>query len=216
MSARVCSPSEERFNVVTHAAGLVASLAALPLLVLLAAQKGDALAVIGVLVFGLSLVGVYAASTMYHRVPEGPSKDLWLRLDCAAVYLLIAGTYTPFTLGALRGPWGLSLLIIVWCGAALGIYTKVRFGRQHPTVTTFGYLALGWLAVLAVDPLVSAIGWEGFRWLVAGGLAYTVGVIFCIYNHRVRYGHCAWHIFVLAGSACHVIAVVAYGIRPPQ
>lgn len=216
MSARVCSASEERFNVVTHAAGLVASLAALPLLVLWAAQQSDALAVVGVLVFGLSLVAVYAASTMYHRVPAGPRKDLWLRLDCAAVYLLIAGTYTPFTLNALRGPWGMGLLTIVWCGALLGIYTKVRFGRRYPTITTFGYLALGWIAVVAMRPLVSAIGWEGFRWIAAGGIAYTVGVVFCIYNHRVRYGHCAWHLFVLAGSACHVIAVVAYGIRTPQ
>jgi hemolysin III len=216
MYGRVCSPLEERINAWTHALGLLASLAALPLLIQFAARRGDGLAVLGMCVFGISLVGAYAASTMYHSVRPGPLKDLWLRVDYAAIYVLIAGTYTPFTLGALRGPWGIGLLIVVWTAALFGIYTKLKVGQRYPYLSTFAYLALGWLAVLIIKPLVDAIGWSGFRWLMAGGLAYSVGVIFFVGGMRsMKFGHCAWHIFVLVGSACHVVAVTAYGILPP-
>jgi len=172
--------------------------------------------VIGMTVFGLTLVAAYASSTVYHAMPPGPAKDLWLRIDYAAIYLLIAGTYTPFTLGALRGPWGWSLLVVVWCGALLGVFAKVKVGGRYNVLSTAAYLVLGWLAVVATDPLLRTIGWSGFRWLIAGGLAYTIGVLFFACGSRVRFSHCAWHLCVLGGSICHVIAVTGYGILPPR
>ena len=203
-------------NAATHAFGLVASLAALPLLIQFAARRGDALVVLGMTVFGITLVGAYAASTVYHAIEPGPRKDLCLRIDYAAIYLLIAGTYTPFALGVLRGTWGWSLLTIVWTAALLGIYAKVKLGGRYSTLSTMAYLVLGWLALVAADPLQHAMGWAGLRWLLAGGIAYTVGVVFFACDSRIRFGHCAWHLFVLGGSACHVIAVAEYGIRTPH
>jgi len=216
MSRRLAIEAEEVANAATHGLGLLASLAALPFLIQFALQRGDAMVVIGVTVFGLSLVAAYAASTVYHTMPPGPTKDLWLRIDYAAIYLLIAGTYTPFTLGALRGPWGWSLLVVVWCGALLGVFAKVKFGGRYNFVSTAAYLVLGWLAIVATDPLLRTIGWTGFRWLIAGGLAYTIGVAFFACGTRVRFSHCAWHLCVLAGSLCHVIAVTGYAIRLPR
>jgi len=216
MSRRLALETEEVANAATHGLGLLASLAALPFLIQFAAQRSDAMAVIGVSIFGVTLVGAYAASTVYHAMPPGPSKELWLRIDYAAIYLLIAGTYTPFTLGALRGPWGWSLLVVVWCGALLGVFAKVRLGGRYPVLSTAAYLVLGWLAVVASDPLLRTIGWTGFSWLIAGGLAYTIGVVFFACDKRMRFAHCAWHLCVLGGSICHVIAVTGYGILPPR
>src|SRR5947209_3485849 len=163
MSRRLAIEAEEMANAATHGLGLLASLAALPFLIQFAAHRADVMAVIGVTVFGITLVGAYAASTVYHAMPPGPAKDLWLRIDYAAIYLLIAGTYTPFTLGALRGPWGWSLLVIVWCGALLGVFAKMKVGGRYNIVSTAAYLVLGWLAVVATDPLLRTIGWTGFR-----------------------------------------------------
>lgn len=203
-------------NVATHALGLVASVAALPLLIQIAARNGDALVVLGMSVFGITLICAYAASTMYHAVKPGPAKALWLRVDYIAIFLLIAGTYTPFMLGALRGPVGTTMLIVVWSGALIGITAKMRLGSRYANVSTVAYLALGWIALIAAGPMFRALGWEGMRWLVAGGLAYSLGVIPLMWQHRLKFGHCAWHVFVLGGSACHVVAIVAYGIRIPH
>jgi hemolysin III len=216
MSVHVCSPREERFNTVTHALGLAASVAILPLLVRAAANSGDGLVVLGVIVFGITLACAYGASTMYHSVQPGPLKELWRSVDCCAVFLLIAGTYTPFALGPLRGFWGTTLLVAVWSGALLGVYAKMRLGRRYPRASNFAYLGLGWLVVIAINPFIDAIGWEGFRWVLAGGLAYTIGIIFVAWQHKIKFGHCAWHLFVLAGSACHAIAISTYGTRLPQ
>lgn len=212
---RIGSPMEERINVATHALGLVASLAVLPLLIQTASRHGDAWVVLGMSVFGITLVCAYAASTMYHAVRPGPAKERWLRLDYVAIYLLIAGTYTPFMLGPLRGSVGIALLIIVWGGAFLGIAAKLRYGSRRPNLSTMAYLALGWLALIAAGPMLKTMGWEGMRWIVAGGLAYSAGVLPLTWQHRLKFGHCAWHLFVLGGSACHVVAVVAYGVRLP-
>lgn len=203
---------EEIANAATHGVGLVASVVALPLLILLAARRGDTWSVVGASVFGGSLVSLYATSTVYHVLRPGPAKHLWRRLDHAAIYLLIAGTYTPFTLGALRGPWGWSLFGTVWAVAAAGIFAKLLLGPRFPTASTVAYLALGWLALIAVGPLLTHVGWAGLAWLLAGGIAYSVGVIFFACDERLRFGHCVWHLFVLVGSVCHAIAVAAYGI----
>ena len=203
---------EELANVATHGFGLVASLAALPIFILMAARGGDAWAIVGTAVFGATLISAYAASTVYHAVPTGPHKELWRRLDQSAVYLLIAGTYTPFTLGVLRGPWGWSIFALVWVGALIGIVSRVTLRVRRPKLENFTYLAMGWLILAAANPLLAKIGWAGFAWILAGGIAYSLGIVFL--SSRARFGHCAWHVFVLGGSACHVVAVMRYAIAP--
>jgi hemolysin III len=213
---RIAVTVEELANVATHGLGLVASLAALPVLVLLAARAGDPLVLVGVSIFGITLVSAYAASTIYHALPNGPRKSLWRSLDQSAVYLLIAGTYTPFALGALRGPVGYTLLGIMWLAAAAGIIAKAGLGIHAPRAENFIYLGMGWLVLVVTDPLLASIGWAGLSWLLGGGIAYSVGIIFLVGQSRVRFGHCAWHIFVLGGSACHAIAVANYGLVLPR
>lgn len=203
---------EEIANVATHGLGLVASLAALPVFILLAARGGDMWAIIGVAVFGATLVGAYAASTVYHVLPTGPHKEWWRQLDQSAVYLLIAGTYTPFTLVALRGPWGWWLFGLVWLGALVGIGMRLRLQVRKPKLENLTYLGMGWLVVVAIQPLLRTVGWAGLGWLLAGGVAYSVGIVFLSSNKR--FGHCAWHVFVLGGSACHIVAVLGYAIKP--
>lgn len=216
MSGRLAVTVEELANVATHGFGLLASVVALPFLIVLAARVGDAGSVVGMSIFGVTLVGAYGASTVYHSLPPGPRKSLWRRLDQSAVYLLIAGTYTPLTLGALRGTWGWALLGTIWIAALVGICVKVGLRAHAPRLETLTYLAMGWLVMLAMEPLLSRIGWAGVGWLMAGGLAYTIGVVFLVYQSRVRFGHCAWHVFVLGGSACHAIAIVNYGLISPR
>jgi hemolysin III len=209
---RVAITMEELANVATHGVGLVASLAALPILVLIAARAGDPGVVVGVSIFGATLVAAYAASTIYHVLPHGPAKALWRSLDQSAVYLLIAGTYTPFALGVLRGPWGWTLLATIWLIAIGGIVAKAGLGIHAPRAENVVYLSMGWLILVAVEPLLAAIGWAGLGWLLAGGVAYSLGTVFLVCQSRVRFGHCAWHVFVLGGSACHLIAVANYGV----
>ena len=213
MTSSLGETVEEIANVATHGFGLLVSLLALPIFIFIAARTGDPAVTVGVTIFGLTLIGAYAASTMYHSVAAGPRKEYWRRLDQGAVYLLIAGTYTPFSLGALRGPWGWALLGSVWFAAFVGIAIKVGFRVERPTLETVTYLAMGWLVVIAFQPLVASIGWAGVAWILAGGLAYTVGTVFLVNQSRIRFGHCAWHVFVLGGSACHVVAVMNYGLN---
>jgi hemolysin III len=155
---------------------------------------------------------VYATSTIYHSLKPGPRKELWRRLDHAAIYLLIAGTYTPFTLGALRGPWGWTLFGIVWGAAALGVTAKVVFGPRLKMLSTIAYLVMGWLVIIAIRPLLTHVGWGGVAWLLAGGVAYSLGVIFYARDETLPFGHSVWHLFVLGGSVCHTIAVAGYGL----
>lgn len=216
LDKRIAVTVEEIANVATHGLGLAASLSAFPLFVLLAARAGDPGIIVGVTVFGLTLVSAYAASTIYHALPSGPRKDLWRSLDQSAVYLLIAGTYTPFALGALRGPWGWTLLVTIWLAALAGIVVKVGLRLHAPRLENATYLGMGWLVIVASEPLVRSIGWAGLGWLLAGGVAYTIGTVFLVRQTRIRFGHCAWHVFVLGGSACHAIAVVNYGVTLPR
>jgi hemolysin III len=208
-TGRSLSLGEEIANSVTHGVGVVLSLIALPTLVVVAARRHDTWQIVGGAVFGTTLLLLYCASTLYHAIPLPRVRSVFRVLDHAAIYLLIAGTYTPFALGALRGTWGWSLLIAVWALAALGIVLKATRGFQYAWLSTAVYLAMGWLIVVAIRPLTAHIGLAGLAWLLAGGLAYTLGVIFFAWD-RLRYGHMVWHLFVLAGSICHFVAVLRY------
>jgi hemolysin III len=165
--------------------------------------------VAGTSVFAATLVLLYSASTLYHALPRGGAKHVFRLIEHSAIYLLIAGTYTPFTLGALRGPWGWTLIALVWALALAGVLLKSVGGVRHPIVSMVLYLGMGWLMVVAARPLWLRVPHVGLIWLLAGGVAYTAGVVF--YGaKRIRYGHFVWHLFVLAGTGCHVVAVRFY------
>ena len=209
--ARPQSLGEEIANSVSHGVGMLAALAAAPVLVHDAARKGGAAALVGVSVFAATTVLLYFASTVYHALPRNRFKQLFQILDHGAIFLLIAGTYTPFALGVLYGPWGWTLLGLVWGLALGGILLKAICGTAHPRLSAVLYLAMGWLVVIAVKPLwLHMPGW-GLFWLLAGGIAYTVGVAFFVVDGKVRYAHFVWHLFVLAGTASHFVAVMKMG-----
>ena len=212
MADRSLSIGEEIANSITHGVGLIASIVALPILVIKARASSDPSAMQGAVVFGATLILLYATSTVYHALPLSKGKRLFRVLDHSAIFLLIAGTYTPFALGPLRGPWGWTLLAIIWTLALLGIISKVAVGFGIPRLSTALYLGMGWLIVIAIKPLIDNVPRAGILWLATGGLAYTGGVIFYAMN-RVRYHHMIWHLFVAAGSACHYVAVLGYAIR---
>lgn len=203
------SLAEEVANSATHGLGLVASLAGLPVLVIAAAGRADAMHVVGCSVFAASLIALYAASTIYHALPPSRAKRLFRVIDHVAIYLLIAGTYTPFTLGILRGAWGWTLFGVVWSLAACGILFKALLGLRYPRGSTVFYLMMGWLAVLAIRPITAQVPTAGLAWLVTGGLLYTGGVAFFVWE-RQRHSHTVWHLCVLGGSACHFFAVLWY------
>jgi hemolysin III len=182
---------------------------ALPVLIIAAASRHDGWRVAGVVVFAASLVALYAASTLYHAVPDSQVKRRLRLLDHCAIYLLIAGTYTPFTLGVLRGAWGWTLLGVIWALAFSGIAFKTVGGFRFPRLSTVIYLAMGWTCLVAIGPIVAHVPPRGIAWLVAGGLLYSLGVVFYAAT-RVRFSHAVWHLFVLGGSACHVAAVLWY------
>jgi len=203
------SPAEELANSLSHGVGLLAALVALPVLVVAAVRRGDAAGILGASIFGAALVSLYLTSTLYHAWPRTRGKERLRVLDHLAIFLLIAGTYTPFTLGALRGAWGWTLFGVVWGLALSGIAFKIMFGLRYPRVSTWFYLSMGWLALVAVKPFWDQVPRWGLFWLAAGGLAYTVGVGFYA-AREIRYSHLAWHLFVLTGSACHFVAVLRY------
>lgn len=205
---RAQSRGEEIANSVSHGVGFVAAVAVLPVLAVNALQHGSA-ALIGALVFGVSAVLLYLTSTLYHALTPARAKQIFRVLDHGAIYLLIAGTYTPFMLGVLRGPIGWSLLGAVWVLAIFGIVLKARGGIRYPRFSTALYLGMGWLIIVAAKPFLEAVPVPGLLWLAAGGLAYTAGVGFYAAS-RLPYRHFVWHLFVLAGTACHVVAVLRY------
>jgi len=179
------------------------------LLVLAAIRHGGAADIVGASVFAVTMVLLYLTSTLYHALPSGKAKCVFRVLDHGAIYLLIAGTYTPFTLGTLRGAWGWTLLALVWTLAILGIIAKAVGGIRYPRLSTGLYVAMGWLCVIAVQPMRLHVPFAGLVWLLAGGLAYTAGVAFFA-AERVRYSHFVWHLFVLGGTGCHFFAVLWY------
>src|SRR5690606_13457305 len=179
------------------------------LLIVMAARLGDPWKVVSFSIYGTMLLCLYLASTLYHSL-RGRAKKIWCKFDHCAIYLLIAGSYTPFTLVSLRGAWGWSLFGAVWGLALFGIVQEIWLAKGLRILSLAIYVLMGWLAVIAAVPLIDALGWEGFLWLAAGGLIYTVGIVFYATDEKWRYGHGVWHLFVLGGSACHYFTVVAY------
>ena len=199
---------EEIANSVSHGVGLVAGALAAPVLIVAAVRRGDPAFIVGASIFAATIVLMYLSSTLYHALPESRAKRIFRVLDHGSIYLLIAGTYSPFTLGMLRGPWGWSLFGIVWGLAIVGVVMKSTGRAWHPIFSTGLYLLMGWLAVIAVRPLWTHLPPASIAWLGAGGLAYTGGVGFYA-ARRLRYGHFVWHLCVVAGTACHIMAVIA-------
>jgi len=202
------SLGEEIANSVSHGVGFLAALGATPLLVVHAARHGAA-AVVGASVFAAALLFQYSMSTLYHALARNRAKRVFRVIEHAAIYVLIAGTYTPFTVGVLRGPWGWTLLVIIWTLAILGVTLDSVSGLRHPILSTSVYVAMGWFIVIAARPLWLHVPRPGLALLAAGGVAYTAGVAFYAAK-RLRYGHFVWHLCVLAGTACHFIAVLRY------
>ncbi len=203
------SLGEEIANSVSHGLGLVAALAASPVLVIAAYQRGDVTGVVGASVFAITMVLLYLTSTLFHALPDVRAKRVFQVLDHSAIYLLIAGTYTPFTLGVLRGAWGWTLFGLVWGLAIVGTMLKVLGGIRYTSVSTWVYLAMGWLILIAPYAVWTLVPKWGLFWLLAGGIAYSVGAAFFL-AERIRYFHFVWHLFVIAGTACHFIAVLWY------
>jgi len=210
ISPREQSRGEEIANSISHGLGLIAALIGTPFLIIQAARRGDAGFIVGASVFAVTMVLLYLASTLYHALPAGSAKRVFRVIEHSAIFLLIAGTYTPFTLGVLKGPWGWTLFGLVWALAAAGVAMKAFSRLAHPIVSTSLYLLMGWLVVIAANPLYERVPASGLFWLVAGGLAYTIGVAFFATDTRLRYGHFIWHVFVMAGTSCHFFAVLWY------
>jgi hemolysin III len=206
---RTQSRGEEIANSVSHGVGLVAAIGAAVVLVLSAAEQGGTARMVGASVFAAAMVLLYLTSTLYHALPGNRAKRVFQVLDHTAIFLMIAGTYTPFTLGVLRGAWGWTLFGLVWGLALAGVALAVAGGGRCPKLRVGLYLAMGWLVLIAIKPLWLRVPSSGLFWLFAGGVAYTVGVVFYTAK-RVRYSHFVWHLFVIAGTACHFVAVLRF------
>jgi hemolysin III len=206
------SRGEEIGNSVSHGIALVAALAGTPVLIIDAMRHGDGVFVVGVFLFSATMIILYLSSTLYHALRMGAAKRLFRVFEHCAIFLLIAGSYAPFTLGVLRGVWGWTLLGMVWSLALAGVAMEVFGKRTHPMLSTGLYLLMGWLAVISIDPLFAKVPAPGMLLLFAGGLSYTAGVAFFITDSRLYYGHLIWHFFVIAGTTCHYFAVLWYAI----
>jgi len=206
--------AEEIAHAITHGVGLALSVAALVVLVVFAALYGSAWHVVSCSIYGATLVLLYAASTFYHALPAPRAKRVFQVLDHAAIYVLIAGTYTPFTLVNLRGGWGWALFGVVWGLAVMGVVLEAAAGRRVRVLSVGLYLALGWLVAIAVRPLLASVEAGGLLLLLLGGLAYSGGVVFYGWR-RLPYHHAIWHVCVMAGSVFHYLAVLYYVVPPP-
>ena len=209
MTERPQSLGEEIANSVSHGAALLAAILAVPMLFDATRHLGAA-NVVGAAVFAATMMLLYLTSTLYHALPPGRAKRAFMKLDHGAIYLFIAGSYTPFALGVLGGPWGWTLFGLVWSIAAVGVTLKAFDRLSHPWLSTGLYLVMGWLVLIAAVPLVEHVALPGVALLVAGGLAYTAGVVFFMLDSRVRYAHAVWHGFVVAGTGFHYFAVIGY------
>lgn len=204
---------EEIWNALTHGAGFLLSLVASAVLVTLAALWGNSWQLVGALVFGLSLVMLYCSSTLYHAIPHPVAKSRLQVFDHCAIFVLIAGTYTPFTLIGLREHGGWWLFAAAWTLALAGVVFKLFYTGRFKGLSTLIYLGMGWMAVLAIKPFLQMISTHTLIWLLAGGLAYTLGTLFYM-SQRLRYAHVIWHLFVLLGSSCHFVAVAQQVLSP--
>jgi hemolysin III len=204
------SVGEEIANSVSHGLGFIASLVAVPYLLAHAHRYDGTENVVGAAIFGGTMILLYLISTLYHALPHGQAKHVFRIIEHAMIFLLIAGTYTPFTLGVLRGTWGWSLFGGIWALAVGGIVLKVFGGVRFPILSTVLYLIMGWLVMIAIVPLWHRMPHAGFIWLTLGGLSYTLGVLFYALDSRMRYNHFVWHLFVLVGTTFHYFAVLWY------
>ncbi|AEX84999.1 channel protein, hemolysin III family [Marinitoga piezophila KA3] len=200
---------EEIANAITHGVGIIFSLVALIILIIFSAKTNNFLKTLSVAIYGSTLLLLYTASTVYHSIQKPRIKKFLKIIDHSSIYLLIAGTYTPFTLVTLNGKIGWTLFITIWSLAIVGIILKIFFVKKFRILSTIFYLMMGWLVVVAIKPLVANLPYGGLMWLVIGGLAYTIGAVFYIWK-KLPYGHMIWHLFVLAGSVAHFIAVFFY------
>jgi hemolysin III len=199
---------EEIANSISHGIGLIGAFAGVPFLIINAVRHGDAGFIVGTSIFSATIILLYLTSAMYHALPIGKAKRVFRIIEHSAIFLLIAGTYTPFTLGVLRGTWGWTLFGIVWGLAATGVVLKAIVKIYHPIISTTLYLLMGWLIIIAINPLIAKLPKYGLVLLIAGGLSYTIGVAFFAAGSRVRYGHLIWHLFVMAGTTCHYFTVL--------
>jgi len=199
---------EEVANGISHGIGLIAALAGAPILILSAVQKGDAMAVVSVSIFAASMVLLYLSSMIYHCLPVSRAKNAFHILDHIAIFLLIAGTYTPFMLCVLNDTLGWTLFGLVWAVAFFGIITKLVPNLRDPKLSIALYMGMGWMILLVILPLYRHLHWEGLSWVIAGGLAYTLGVVF--YVAKAKYAHFVWHLFTIAGTTCHFFAIFWY------
>ncbi len=199
----------ERFNAWTHLVGALLALTGAVWLLVLAAHSGDGWKVFSVAVYGVALVVLYSASTLYHSV-RGRAKPILQKLDHLSIYLLIAGSYTPFCLVTLRGPWGWTLFAIVWTLAAVGMLQEIKPRSEARVLSLVIYAVMGWIVLVAIEPLIASLGMAGFIWLAAGGVLYTVGIVFYAFDERFRHWHGIWHLFVMAGSLAHFVAILLY------
>lgn len=200
---------EEVANAISHGVGAVAAIVAAPFLIYYALQYGDALTVAGVSVFIASAILLYLSSTLFHGLREGKSKDVFQVFDHVAIFILIAGTYTPFTVGILHGAFGWFLLVLIWFVAIVGITVRLYLGKTNMKIYVVFYLLMGWMIFIGIKPMVENMEVAGLLWLAVGGAAYTLGVIFYLLPRR-NYSHFIWHLFVLAGTTTHFMAVMFY------
>ena len=210
MTAQVRDQSlgEEVANAVSHGLACLLAVAALPILVQRAAERGGTAAVVAASVFAGTMIVLYLVSTLYHALPIGRAKAWLNRLDHACIYVFIAGSYMPFVFGVLKGAWGWALFGVVWAAAALGVSAKLFDRLKHPLWSTGLYVAMGWVAVVAAVPLLDRMSGAGVAWLVAGGLSYTAGAVVYLFDSKLRYAHFVWHLFVIGGSTCHFFAAL--------
>ena len=200
---------EEILNSVTHGIGALLGIAALALLVVLSAEQGSAIKVVSCTIFGASLILMYSASAVYHALKKPKWKYFFKILDHSSIYLLIAGSYTPIVLVMLPADWGWSLFGVIWGFALVGLVFKLFATGKFEVISTVAYVCMGWLAIIAIKPLYDALSGAGFFWLLAGGLSYTLGVVFYAWD-SLRFGHAIWHLFVLGGSICHFFLILWY------
>jgi hemolysin III len=209
---RIQSVGEEIANAISHGVGMLAAIAITPFLIIKAMPLGAG-AITGAAIFGATMIILYASSAIYHSLPHSRAKKIFQILDHSAIFLLIAGTYTPFTLSVLHGAWGWTLFGLIWGLAVVGVVMKTIHTNGTSKLSIALYLAMGWLAVFAVKPLYNSMPAWGLFWIIAGGIMYSAGVGFFAYDHKVKYNHLIWHLFVLAGTTCHVIAVICYAFQ---
>jgi hemolysin III len=200
----------EKLNTWTHLAGAILALVGSVVLIVIGAQSGDVWKIVSFAIYGATLVLLYSFSTLYHNAAHGRMKVFLQKLDHNAIYLLIAGSYTPFSLVSLRGGWGWSLFGVVWGLALLGMLQESFLVQKSRKLSLLIYVTMGWVAIIALIPLVKVLSWSGFAWVAAGGLTYTFGIIFYLNDQKFKHWHGIWHLFVMAGSILHFVAILLY------